>query len=164
MLFATGDQQLWIIMSKKSAIGGYYANELRTVSQSSLNNLEHMVQMYRRNGNKEDPWISLIDHTQAIPTGNILYGEANYGGAHASVLSAHNGADVFIRSNENKVPNGSLTVKKDKKDLKFKHELLNKGTPTLIYRSSRDGESNIDFHRCCNGRPMTTKINSNQSI
>jgi len=35
--------------------------------------------MYRRQGNKEDPWISLEDHTDAIAAGTILYGENSYG-------------------------------------------------------------------------------------
>jgi len=35
--------------------------------------------MYRRQGNVEDPWISLEDHTDAIAAGTILYGENSYG-------------------------------------------------------------------------------------
>jgi len=33
----------------------------------------------------------------AIPNGNILYGENNFGGAHASAVEFHDGADVYIR-------------------------------------------------------------------
>jgi hypothetical protein len=75
--------KLWMIMKREVAIGEYYANELRTVMRSSLNGSEHMIVMYNRKGNKEDPWISLQDHEQAIKNGTILYGENNYGGNHA---------------------------------------------------------------------------------
>ena len=36
------------------------------------------------------------------------------------------------------------------------------GTPTLIYRASRDGKSNVDFHLCCDGKSNTiTFVKSN---
>ena len=53
---------------------------------------------YRRQGNVEDPWVSLSDHHSAIGRGDILYGENHYGSSHAStVLPKHNGANVYIR-------------------------------------------------------------------
>jgi hypothetical protein len=52
--------------------------------------------MYRRGGNKEDPWISLKDHFTASKEGLIVYGENNYAG-HNKGISAHGGGDVYIR-------------------------------------------------------------------
>lgn len=41
--------------------------------------------------------ISLIDHFDAIYSGNILYGEDSFGSDHAgTILPYHNGARVFI--------------------------------------------------------------------
>ena len=54
--------------------------------------------MLRRINNSEDPWLSLVDHGTATTTNQILYGEASYGNPHASILSAHDGADVYIRA------------------------------------------------------------------
>jgi hypothetical protein len=52
--------------------------------------------MYHRSPNKEDPWISLKDHFTASKEGLIVYGENSYGG-HLKAISAHDGADVYIR-------------------------------------------------------------------
>ena len=46
----------------------------------------------------------MTDHHDAIGAGHILYGEANFGGTHASaVLPQANGANVFIRQSKKEV-------------------------------------------------------------
>ena len=87
---------MWMTMSKKEAIGEWYSGQKRTITKSSLSCQKTTAQMYRRSGNKEDPWISLKDHGTSIREGSILYGENSYGGRHAKALS-HDGADVYIR-------------------------------------------------------------------
>ena len=67
--------------------------------------------MYRRQGNVEDPWISLEDHTDAIAAGTILYGENSYGGQHATALFNHDGADVYIRSSTKRSLLGQIEFK-----------------------------------------------------
>ena len=67
--------------------------------------------MYRRQGNVEDPWISLEDHTDAIAAGTILYGENSYGGKHATALLNHDGADVYIRSSNKRSLLGQIEFK-----------------------------------------------------
>jgi hypothetical protein len=63
----------------------------------------HQVKWFNRAACKEDPWISLTDHFDAIENGNILYGENSFGGNHAQkVLPGHNGANVYIRMNPGK--------------------------------------------------------------
>ena len=43
-------------------------------------------------------WVSTVDHSEAITTGQIVYGENSFKGPHAStVLPIHAGANVFIR-------------------------------------------------------------------
>lgn len=43
------------------------------------------------------------DHGQAIGNGMIVYGENNFGNAHAAnILPAHNGANVFVRKLSNR--------------------------------------------------------------
>merc|ERR1711871_1745258 len=77
---------------------GWYSNAHRKIVSSSLNKGTSSARWYRRPGHKEDPWISLTDHGQAISEGNILYGEASFGHAHAAaVLPKHKGADVYVR-------------------------------------------------------------------
>lgn len=95
-LFATGDLQVWMVMEKDEVLD-WYANQQRSIEASSSNANEHSAAMYRRQGSLEDPWISLEDHGPAISSGKIIYGENNFGGNHAQILSAHQGADVYIR-------------------------------------------------------------------
>ena len=64
-----------------------------------MKNYKYSAKMYRRSANKEDPWLSLIDHSPAIGSGDILYGEYSFGHGHASnVLPKHGGADVYVRA------------------------------------------------------------------
>jgi len=100
-LFSTGDCSKWLIAKKKEVIGDdgnlFYANAERQILKSSKSNIPYKAKWYRRRGAREDPWISIIDHFDAISTQNIVYGEANFGHAHANILSSHDGANVFIR-------------------------------------------------------------------
>jgi len=97
-LFATGDGQKWLVASKDSVVGGFYANELRPIIASSASATASSARWYRRQGVREDPWISLSDHHPAIGAGEILYGGASFGSTHASaILPHHNGANVFVR-------------------------------------------------------------------
>ena len=48
--------------------------------------------MYRRNGAREDPWLSLADHGSQT----VIYGEGGHGGWNHYIVN-HNGADVYIR-------------------------------------------------------------------
>ena len=97
-LFATGDESKWLIADKNVVTGGYYSNNPRLILKSSTNPRSYKAKWYRRQGSKEDPWISLTDHGPAIGQGNILYGENHFGGAHANnILPKRKGANVFIR-------------------------------------------------------------------
>ena len=96
-LFATGDLKKWLVV-RKDQVFGWYSNKKRKIKMSSINPKSYEAIWYRRKGNKEDPWISLTDHSPAIGKGHILYGENGYGGSHASkVLPLGKGANVFVR-------------------------------------------------------------------
>jgi len=110
-LFATGDGQKWLVASKDSVVGGFYANELRPIMASSKSGTAHSARWYRRNGVQEDPWISLSDHHPAIGTGDILYGGDSFGQTHASaILPHHNGANVFVRFSNASIGRRILSV------------------------------------------------------
>ena len=96
IMFATGDFDVWMTMTRKEAIGGFYAGQKRNILKSSQSCQSTQAVMYRRAANKEDPWISLKDHFTASKEGLILYGE-NSSGGHSLALQ-HDGADVYIRS------------------------------------------------------------------
>ena len=97
-LFATGDESKWLIASKNEVTGNFYADKPRLIYKSSSKSNNYKAKWYRREGNKEDPWISLTDHHLAIKEGNLLYGENHFGGVHANnILPTHKGANVFIR-------------------------------------------------------------------
>jgi len=96
-LFATGDGQKWLVASKDSVVGGFYANELRPIIASSKSATGSSARWYRRQGAREDPWISLSDHHTAIGAGEILYKGAGIGSTQFAILPHHNGANVFVR-------------------------------------------------------------------
>ena len=96
-LFSTGNCQKWLVTTKEAAIGERYWNEQRTILKSSKSETPYQARWYNR-GALEDPWLSLSDHGDAFGSGEILYGENHFGGAHAqNVLPAGNGANVYIR-------------------------------------------------------------------
>jgi hypothetical protein len=98
-LFMTGDMKNWLI-TKKSQVLGWYANQHRRIERSSMKNHPYSARWYRRVNAREDPWVSLIDHHPAIGQGKILYGENNFGHTHALTVlprSKHNGASVFCK-------------------------------------------------------------------
>ena len=97
-LFATGDENKWLIASKNEVTGSVYKETPRLIYKSSTNPNSYEARWYRREGILEDPWISLTDYSLAINEGYILYGGNHFGGAHAStILPVHKGANVFIR-------------------------------------------------------------------
>ena len=48
MLFASGDMQWWMVMTRDQAIGSYYANAPRNIKTSSLHPNGNSAKMYRR--------------------------------------------------------------------------------------------------------------------
>lgn len=97
MLFATGDMRRWL-SAEKAVVQGWYANGARPIIKSSASSATSKARWYRRESNKEDPWISITDHHTAIGAGDIVYGEKGFGGTHAStVLPGHAGANVFCK-------------------------------------------------------------------
>jgi hypothetical protein len=97
-LFATGDGTKWLVASRDSVMHGYYSNAQRDIIMSSSRSTPYKAKWYRRQGAKEDPWISIFDHGPSINAGDIVYGENNFGHAHAQKILPHrNGANVFVR-------------------------------------------------------------------
>merc|ERR1711962_1460490 len=97
-LFATGDENKWLIAEKGAVSGDWYADTARMVVKSSLSSANHTVKWDRRLGVPQDPCISLTDHYVAVRAGDILYSGNELSGLHArAVLPKHNGANVFIR-------------------------------------------------------------------
>jgi hypothetical protein len=97
-LFATGDGQAWLIAERAQVQEVFGGPSDREILMSSTSPTRYTAQWYHRAAQSEDPWISLTDHGDAIGEGNMLYGEASFGGAHAAnVLPAHNGANRHAR-------------------------------------------------------------------
>ena len=98
-LFSTSGFEKWMIVTRDS-VGGrvgvtdtrHYADELRTIKKSSINNQPYQAKQYNRGGSNEDPWISLTDHGAGL----ILYGAGNHG-ANNKYLKEFYGMNVFIR-------------------------------------------------------------------
>ena len=104
LLFATGDQAVWFITTEE-AVGGtlfnppqWYNGEKRTILKSSVSNDTYTAIWYNRSPPStfpEDPWLSVLDHGPSL---EIVYGENSFEGSYASILNAHNGANVFVRN------------------------------------------------------------------
>ena len=88
----------WLIATKDSVTGGYYANAARSIIKSSQNVNPYTALWYRRSGSSEDPWVSTCDHGAATTNGQMVYGE---NGASSSTylisIVQHQGNNVFIR-------------------------------------------------------------------
>ena len=98
MMWATGDMQKWMVMTRQEAIGGWYTNEKRHIVASSIGATD--AAMYRRQSvyTTYDPLISLTDYSLAVSQGNILYCEGSHVDApYIEPLNNHNGIDVYIR-------------------------------------------------------------------
>jgi len=90
-------KQYWLIMKKDDLMGEdgnrYYANHPIPIVASTLSSEPYSAKQYRRNGAREDPWISMCDHPEGI-----VHGEANYGGrVHRDLLRDGGGMNVYIR-------------------------------------------------------------------
>lgn len=96
-LFITGDCEKWLIATKEMVIGEFYSNSLRQIVSSSKSLSASEARWYRRQGVLEDPWISTIDHGPARLELEVVYGGAA-DHQFSGILSGHNGANVFIRS------------------------------------------------------------------
>ncbi|CAE7328702.1 unnamed protein product [Symbiodinium sp. CCMP2592] len=102
-LFATGDCQYWMIMSKDEVIGSYYDNGLRTVLKSFNSAVPYQARMYRRLGFPEDPWITWSDHWDQtwgpVRHCNALYVGNNKPGRCTAGIPGNldQGLNVFIR-------------------------------------------------------------------
>jgi hypothetical protein len=112
VLFMFGDHSKWMVMSR-SELSKTVSGQPLTILDSYLNSNSYTALMYNRVGVPEDPWLSATDHFSAIGTGDILYGEAGFGGPHfANGAAIHQGANVFIRNSAtaSAVPDSGLTV------------------------------------------------------
>eukprot|EP01084_Bolivina_argentea_P178991 309325_1 len=68
-LFITGDCSTWLIASKDAVNGGFYGDpnpEYRTICASSESTEPYQALWYNRQFDGADPWISTIDHSDAI--------------------------------------------------------------------------------------------------
>ena len=95
-LFSTGDCYKWLVATKAAVIGQYYSGIKRDILKSSKSDKPYKAQWYHRSGNREDPWISLSDHSPASAAGEIIYG-GNKGGSHNKILPRGMGVNVYIR-------------------------------------------------------------------
>lgn len=96
-LFATGDLSKWLIASKEAVTGSFYSNAPRVITKSSKSSSSYVAKWHHRQSHREDPWISLVDHSAAVGSQQLLYGGNSYGGTHAKILANHKGADVYVR-------------------------------------------------------------------
>jgi hypothetical protein len=99
-LFTTGDCNHWMVMAKQAVTGGFYNNELRDVMRSHSSSVPYEARMYRRQNNKEDPWIQYTkDHSQryALYVGNKYRA---HGGNGEGKL--YKGLNVYVRKNNRK--------------------------------------------------------------
>jgi len=98
-LFASGDFKNWAIIRKSDLIGDdgekWYSNTNIDIQLSSKSCLPYKAQMYRRKGNKEDPWVSLRDHGTSR---TMVYGSAS-SKSHNDLLQTTGGMNVYIRKN-----------------------------------------------------------------
>eukprot|EP00930_Biecheleria_cincta_P023948 TRINITY_DN17215_c0_g1_i1.p1 TRINITY_DN17215_c0_g1~~TRINITY_DN17215_c0_g1_i1.p1 ORF type:complete len:1489 (-),score=232.87 TRINITY_DN17215_c0_g1_i1:2869-7335(-) len=93
-LLATGDCQRWMIM-KKTEVLGWYENQNRLIIKSHISSTPYNATMYRRQYNREDPWLTFgdHDHCKALYVANNLDPACDSG----DLGTLHKGLNVFIR-------------------------------------------------------------------
>jgi len=104
ILFITGDGATWGSTSYSelrslidARAGDSAPNITFTASINGGAETTTIGNVLSRNGQVEDPWISLQgDHGAGIFNHLIIWGEADYPGPHTELLQAHNGINVFV--------------------------------------------------------------------
>ena len=99
-LFMTGDQTTWGVLAGADVLRNtaepYTPNATVLAPQGTAVAAGGLTNVLNRTTNVEDPWIGFEGtHQQNIP--KMMYGEANFGGAHVTFKNAHQGANVFVR-------------------------------------------------------------------
>jgi len=99
-LFMTGDKTTWGVLAGADVMRitseTYTPNATVLASQGTAILAGGMTNVLNRTTNVEDPWIGFEGgHFANIP--KMMYGESNFGGAHATFKNAHQGANVFVR-------------------------------------------------------------------
>eukprot|EP00301_Raphidiophrys_heterophryoidea_P001448 c10698_g1_i2.p1 GENE.c10698_g1_i2~~c10698_g1_i2.p1 ORF type:complete len:262 (+),score=71.24 c10698_g1_i2:376-1161(+) len=101
-LFATGDMQSWVIVSKKDVLTTKLGSSPVTLIQSSVSSKPTIVTWYNRPNNAQDPTVGTTNVQLAIATGDIVY--MGGGAPDSKVLANHAGANVFIRKSAREIP------------------------------------------------------------
>ncbi len=95
-LFATGDCTKWLVATTDAVIGEEYSNADRPIIASS-DGSDYVAKWFNRGGNL-DPWVSIVDHGDAIAQAKMVYGEGISNTYYIDSFQSNGGADVYIRS------------------------------------------------------------------
>jgi len=114
-LFAFGNCDKWLIADADVVLDDAWGYAQRSIYKSSRFDYRYTAGWYKRSGGfKEDPWISLEDHSVSKPLKDLLYGEDSYvfyfGGNY------HNGASVYIRRKKWKILSLQSDFRRSDKD------------------------------------------------
>jgi len=100
-LFAFGNCDKWLIADADVVLADNWSYAQRSIYKSSRFDYSYTAGWLKRTNVKEDPWISLEDHSVSKPLKDVLYGEDShvfdFGGKY------HNGASVYIRRKKWKI-------------------------------------------------------------
>jgi len=74
MFITNVDFTRWVYFDRVVLASNFSDNELKNVHATNFNSSPHVLRWYNRGGdNREDPWISTLDHTAG--SANMVYGE-----------------------------------------------------------------------------------------
>ena len=98
-LFASESFEYFLIVDKSQIIGEdgqkYYSPESIPIAASSLHCEPSASSWYRRDGAREDPWVSIRDHGDAAGELMIYGGDGKE--EHNHILNNSEGMNVYIR-------------------------------------------------------------------
>ena len=104
-LFMTGDRGTWGVLSAADVYDAVQGDNFvpnATVLASfntavAAGGMTNVLNRYNSGtGGPEDPWVGFAG-THIDNIGQMMYGEANFGGPHAAYKNAHGGVNVFVR-------------------------------------------------------------------
>ena len=65
-LFASGDEQVWLVATVDAVIGENYELADRDVIYSTISSEPYTAKWYNRASAGEDPWVSIVDHADSF--------------------------------------------------------------------------------------------------
>jgi hypothetical protein len=127
--FSTLNFAHWLYCTKDAVTGAFYDNSLRPILKSSTSNVPYSSRWYNRQGNSEDPIISIGHYDD-----RIMYSEASNGFLNRNLIPVDGGMCVWVRSStDTQTTIQPITINSDYKYISFPNTGGNQTPYTITF-------------------------------